>query len=794
MSPAASTPCPAHPSRHRRAAGQRRTGRNPASLFAAGLALVTIALLAACTGRQTAVTPAAGAAVDGDRVLPVRRVVLFRSGVAYMERRGRFSGRELVLRVRPTQIRDILKSITVVDFSGGSASSLALPVDVGSERALAELPKLELGQGSLAGLIGALRGAEVVLQVGGEEQRGRLVGMDTLGPDTAGRKVSILDEQGTLRVLPLSELRGLSIVDPSLAQGLIKGLDISLGQEAWRSVELRLFLDEQAAERDLLVSYVVEMPSWKSSYRLVLDDKEEPLLQGWAVVDNVSGADWRDVRLTLTTGSPVSFHYDLYTPRFVQRPDLTPYRALGLPPPIARSSQVSATSTLADASGAASAPSEPMAETASRYGGEREASRRDRSADRRARRSGAGSQLSALLGGDDFDDSLLDGVMTGEGGAAELALGALMSRSVSTGGHGLSVLEKKQGPAMDAAALAASVQAQSRVDRVGSLYRFELPRPLTVPNRSSTMVALINTRLPGQAVYAYHPDSGVPAARRHPFRAVSVQNAAGSVLEPGPISIIRGGQFVGEGLIERIEKGQRTYISYALDSAVNVTHAAKADQQVAGLVSVTRGLIKTRSYSIRSHTYEVQASADDGEKVPLVVSLPKQPGWEVEIEGGRLESETADRRFFATDVVPGEKVTLVVREKLPQFTQHRILDQQAQQALLLQVTAKDLEPEVLAKLQPLADAARKLAAVRERMNHLQGKRGELATRANEIRSNLELLRRTRNVRLKAEQQRRLQIVDRQLSKLTDELVGLRDRAAELRVELTSLVEGLELEL
>jgi len=757
-----------------------------ANLTLLATAALAATVLAACGSSPRAMRPAPGP-VDGERALPVQRVVLFRSGVAYMERRGRFTGRELVLRVRPTQIRDILKSITVVDFSGGSASSLALPVDVGSDRALAELPKLELGQGSLAGLLAALRGAEVVLQVGSEEQRGRLVGLDTLGPDADGRKVSLLDDEGNLLVLPLQEVRGLRIVDPSLSQGLIKGLDISLGKESWRSVELRVFLDEQAAEHDLLVSYVVEMPSWKSSYRLVLDEKEEPLLQGWAVVDNVSGADWRDVRLTLTTGSPVSFHYDLYTPRFVTRPDLTPYGTLGLAPPVARSSQSAPTSTLATRTTPTlpMAAPEPAPDTASGY--------YSPGAPRRRRRPSGSSALADAYDAD-RDTSALDGVLAHREDG-ELSLGAHMLRMARAQSEAESGAWGDQpAPEVTGAALSASVQAQSRVEQVGSLYRFDLPRPLTVPNRSSTMVALINQRLPGQAVYAYHPESGVAAARRHPFRAVSMRNQAGSVLEPGPISIIRKGQFVGEGLIERIEKGQLTYISYALDSAVDVSHSAVAEQEVAGIASISRGVVKTRVYRIRRHSYEIKASEEDGEAVPLIVSLPRQTGWEVEIEGGRLESETADRRYIAVDVKPGKKVSLVVKEKLPQLSQYRILDQRAQDALLVQVTAADLKPEVLDKLKPLADAARKLAAVRERMNHLQGKRGELATRANEIRANLRLLRRTRNVRLKAEQQRRLQRVDRELSKLTDELVKLRDRSAELRVELTALVEGVELEL
>ena len=40
------------------------------------------------------------------------------------------------------------------------------------------------------------------------------------------------------------------------------------------------------------VGYVVESPLWKASYRLVLDQSDRPLLQGWAIVDNATDEDW----------------------------------------------------------------------------------------------------------------------------------------------------------------------------------------------------------------------------------------------------------------------------------------------------------------------------------------------------------------------------------------------------------------------------------------------------------------------------------------------------------------------
>jgi hypothetical protein len=683
--------------------------------------------------------------IYAEEVLPVKRVVMFQNGVAYIERRGEFQGDELVMRVRPSQIQDILKSITVVDFSGGRANSLAMPVDVSSQRALSELPKLELGHGSLGAILRALRGAEVHLVTDDGTFEGRMVGIDAMGTAEKGQQISILDESGTVRIVPVDEVEALKILDTTLANGLVKGLDISLGKEAWRSVELKVFLNKDAnPNRDLLVSYLVEMPTWKSTYRLVLEKQNEPLLQGWAVIDNVSGADWKDVKLTLTTGSPVSFHYNLYTPRFVSRPDLTPYHTLGIAPPVAES-------TLA----VAPPPPPPGRYSARRAKDEKK--KRKRGYGGRSRRAAPASKVA--LGDADYDD------------VDEYA---------------------PEEPEMGMNALYDSMRVQAKTQKVGSLYRFDLEDPMTVPNRSSTMIALINTRIPGKAIYSYNPQSGVRAAVKHPFRAVAIRNQAGSVLEPGPMAIIRNGQYVGEGLIQRIEKGQDSYISYALDTAVNVTASTSSGHEVAGLMKISRGVIQTKSFSIYRHNYEVQASKEDGEAIPLLVNIPKRPGWELEAKGGKKESETASRLYYSMPVKPGEKTKLEIKEKYPTFNSYRILDHGAQQALMLYIEAKDADEKIVTQLKPLVTKIKKLSDTNTKIRTLERKRSDLQQRASEIRANLKLLKKSRNVKLKKEQQARLMKVDRKLSKLTDQLVSLRDKAAQYKVELSTLVEKLEI--
>ena len=82
----------------------------------------------------------------------------------------------------------------------------------------------------------------------------------------------------------------------------------------------------------------MENPIWKTSYRLVLSARRgKPFLQGWAMVENPTDEDWKDVRMALVSGRPISFQMDLYQPLYVPRPVVQPelYTSLGPTAPLA---------------------------------------------------------------------------------------------------------------------------------------------------------------------------------------------------------------------------------------------------------------------------------------------------------------------------------------------------------------------------------------------------------------------------------------------------------------------------
>ncbi|MGQ9371181.1 DUF4139 domain-containing protein [Azospirillum sp. ST 5-10] len=296
-----------------------RTGQAP--LAAAALLLVAL--------------PAHGAD------LTLKRVLLSTGGVGYFEHEATVTGdATLTLDVRRDQVDDVLKSIVVYDDAGG-VGTIALPGEAPLDQAFRDLPFDAAALESPAALLSALRGAEVRVS-GARDVAGRLLSVNeerTDLPDGGGtltrHRVTLATPAG-LRQLVLEETESLRFVDPALQAQVDEAL-AALAEHGERDRRrLTVRTTGGGAPRTVRVGYVVEAPLWKATYRLTLPEApaRAGALQGWAVLENMSGSDWRDVDLTVVSGNPVTFHQALYRSYYVDRPDV-PVEVLGrvLPPP-----------------------------------------------------------------------------------------------------------------------------------------------------------------------------------------------------------------------------------------------------------------------------------------------------------------------------------------------------------------------------------------------------------------------------------------------------------------------------
>lgn len=255
--------------------------------------------------------------------LPITRVVLFRSGVGYIERLGRVEGEaNLTLSLRETQMNDLLKSLVLVDFDGGQILPVQYAPRDPLSRTLSAFAINIADNPSLATLLGRLRGAAVEIQTDKETLQGPVLSVEKrkmpADETVVGQSFVNLMTRDGIRTIALDSVRSFRVRDERLQKefqdalaALATGLD-----NTRKTVQLRF--RGQGARR-VLVGYLTEMPLWKMTYRLILGEGE-PLLQGWAIVENTTDEDWRNVRVELVSGRPVSFIQNLYEPVYPQRP------------------------------------------------------------------------------------------------------------------------------------------------------------------------------------------------------------------------------------------------------------------------------------------------------------------------------------------------------------------------------------------------------------------------------------------------------------------------------------------
>src|SRR5262245_48635004 len=146
------------------------------SVIVTACAIALSSLLSA----QTPQTPAAPAAREAAvNRLPVRRVVLYKSGVGYFEHLGRVRGNQAVtVDFTSGQLDDVLKSLTTIDLDGGRVLGISYNSDAGLDRRLAAL-RLPIGQeATRAQLLNALRGAKIEVRTGGAVIAGRLLSVE----------------------------------------------------------------------------------------------------------------------------------------------------------------------------------------------------------------------------------------------------------------------------------------------------------------------------------------------------------------------------------------------------------------------------------------------------------------------------------------------------------------------------------------------------------------------------------------------------------------------------------------
>jgi hypothetical protein len=702
--------------------------------------------------------------------LELSRVVLYRNGVAYFERAGVVDGERLTVKARKDQINDLLKSLTVIDRSSGKTVSVSVPLDPQAWQDAA-LSMLTPGRGRLAQVLDALRGTLVEAETDERTVSGRIVLVEpapldaeleaehahhhdheeSAGTGQEDHKLTLLDA-GTLHVVPLARLRSLRLRDGDLVMQLDRHLDATSGEGMFQQVDVVVHFADPG-EHNVAVSYVAQAPLWKPTYRLVLpeDGAGKALLQVWAVVSNVSGENWDAVQLSLTSGAPLAFRYDLHTPEQVERPDLTRSAA-------DKQAQVALGETSFEAIAPVAPP--PMAAMAGAPP--------------------AYDEESDVLSSIEDDDA---------GDRREMSKKSAAARPAAPAKAGPS-----RAPAVDLAAWSALQPPAASAKRIAGLTRFDVAQPISLRDGSASMVQLVNQLVPGEQTFLYKPGGSGPGYELNPYHVVRFQNDTDFVLEPGPISIYANGSFVGEGLSEAIASHERATIPFAAEPGIIVRSNQKTQGDALRITRIVRGVVEVESFQRIQTSWQVEAQPMPKPRRVLVRQPRASAAYK--LVDPPSDTETLPDAYYIPIVLGAQQASASVEvfEQTPSSRSISIWDSEVPGLLQQLLAAPELSAGARATLQPILDLRQAVARIDSEVAGLKTQQAELDRRAEQERQNLWAIQKDPNAgALRKKLSERLSGIANEAAALGRAIVEKSSRRMEQQLALEDKLRDLDLQ-
>ena len=264
--------------------------------------------------------PAAEATLDDyplAKLPPLKRLVLYNSGVGQLQHEGRALDRQrFEIKFSAHDVDDVLKSLVFADMGGGAVRAVEYQPAPEPEDVAANTVGMPM---TLAQLIQRFRGEKVTLSVGSSQYSGTIYGVENRQQGEQIRETVVLISDDGLKSVSLAEVDRVQFDKQELRQTLQQAMQGIVKSRKANQKTLELLLDGKG-EREIRFAYVVDMPIWRMTYRLSIK-QDQVYLQGWAHVDNVTGVDWEQVALELRSGKPQSFHINIFAPLMAERPD-----------------------------------------------------------------------------------------------------------------------------------------------------------------------------------------------------------------------------------------------------------------------------------------------------------------------------------------------------------------------------------------------------------------------------------------------------------------------------------------
>ena len=623
--------------------------------------------------------------------LPIRRVILYSNGVAYIERRGTVLGNaEVDLSFKQSQVDDVLKSMVVLDLGKGKIGAVSYNSSAPASARTAEIPfsidaeseQDENANGGLAGVLSQLQGAKVLVTSTKGSAAGsiltvekRKLDLKPKGGEPAvqlenGYSLVIASESGEITSFDLAEIRAVKLLEDMTRRDINEFANATASTRR-RDAKTITITSEGTGPREMVVSYTIAAPIWKTTYRVVLDNEGKPFFQGWAIVDNVSEEDWTNIKLSLVSGSPVSFIQNLQKPLYRYRPIIPIPDDLNL---------------------------EPQIYDAGRGYGE-------------GSDSGSGSGSGSGYGSGDGSGAASVEVSGGDLDAVKTSVSdALMSQQ-------------------------SGVTAAATGNELGDLFEYRIDNAVSVPRNRSALIPIIQTKMDGERVSIYN--ESVRADR--PMGGMLLTNTSPLTFEGGSLTVLDRDAYAGEALMERLKPKENRLISFALDLGTRISTESKGDTRPAQLIKVVDGVFQVHYFRTEQKIYHL-TNQTDREKV-IYIEHPVRKGWLLDEETPRPDVVTDKVFRFRVVLKPFEKADLPVVEKQGLMDSYGLMAMNRDQ-LELFIKRRYIDEPTRLRLEKVIDLRLRVNNVARQITALDDEVRAIGSDQKRLRENIESLAKT----------------------------------------------------
>jgi Carboxypeptidase regulatory-like domain len=795
------------------------------------LLLIVVSLLSVNSFAQTrraarSVAPQTGAIRSNTQTLPIRRVILYSNGVAYIERRGTVTGHaEVSLSFKQSQVDDVLKSMIVLDLGQGRIGAVSYNSSAPPSTRLAEIPFSisSSAEGSLtsglSGVLSQLQGARVIVSTANRTATGSILTVEERKsqiaadkPPAVTRSLVIASDKGELMGFDLNEVRSVQLVDEGTRRDITQFANASASARR-RDAKTIVVTSDGGGSREMVVSYTIAAPIWKTTYRAVLDQSGKPFFQGWALVDNVSDEDWTNIQLSLVSGTPVSFIQPIQNPFYRYRPVVPMPEDLNLKPQVYEPREGnpelgSLTGTIKDANDAVvpgvgveikNAVTNESYSVRTNDEGLYEVSGLPPGTYTLTANSPGFSKMRVTDLGvkagteSKFDVTLqiasISETVTVTGSAETFSnlptngrglytIGGNRTRSNNMMLDGLSALRPTKSVAQVITQGESGVQTEATGGEVGDLFEYRIDQPVTVPRDRSALIPILQTRMEGERVSIF--DESAHGGR--PLGGMLLKNNSPLTLEGGSITVIDGDAYAGEALMERLKPGEERLISFSLDLGTLVSSRTKADRAPAFLVKALNGVFQAHYYETNAKTYTLTNQTDKPRVV--FVQHPMRQGWKLADDVPKPESRTANSYRFRVTLKPHETIALPISERRELMETYDLTSFSRPQ-LELFVKLNYVDDAARATLEKIIALKDRIAATDAQLHSIDRETSEIGQDQQRLRDNIKALTSTAEAR---------QLITRYIAKAGDQETRLEQLTKDKQTaagERTRLQEELE---